>query len=204
MWHSCLFIGLSVGGCLWVAEKPFALPNKEMGYLWDRGNPQPFLSFSIMETNTENTSNAPGSSLVNAKKTRITTWADRVEEFSSNLNEKNAFSNDDGARFFIIKRNENDFSKTSPFLIQKAIESIVGEPRNIKKLRSGELLIELKTNLQASKLMKCTLLANIPVTVSAHRSLNSCHGVISESDLQYVPETELLENLKDQKVIEVK
>ena len=78
-----------------------------------------------------------------------------MEEFSSNLSEKNDSCND-GARFFIIKRNENDFSKTSPFLIQKAIESIIGEPKNIKKLRSGELLIELKTNLQASNLKKCT------------------------------------------------
>ena len=134
MWHSCLFDGLSADRCLWVAEKPFALPNKEMGYLWDRGNPQPFYSFSLMETIIENTSNAPGSSLINAKKSRITRWANRVEEFSSNLNEKNAFSNDDGARFFINKRNENDFSKTSPFLIQKTIDSIVGKPRNIRKL----------------------------------------------------------------------
>ena len=79
--------------------------------------------------------------------------------FSQNLN--NAFSDDDGARFFIFKRNENDFSKTSPFLINKAIDSVVGEPKNIKKLRSGELLIEVKNNLQACKLKKSTLLANI-------------------------------------------
>ena len=85
-------------------------------------------------------------------------------------------------------------------MIQKANESIIGEPKNIKKLRSEELLIELKTNLQASNLKKCTLLASILVTVSAHRTLNSCRGVISESDLQYVPETEILENLKDQSV----
>ena len=96
----------------------------------------------------------------------------------------------------MIKRIENDFTKTSPFFIQKAIESIVGEPKNIRKLRSRDLLIELKTNLQASKLQKSTMLANIPITVTAHRTLNSCCGVISESDLQYVSEVELLENLK--------
>ena len=101
MWHSCLFDGLSAGGCLWVAEKPFALLYKEMGYLWDRGNPQPFLS-NFKYGDKENSSNAPGSSLTNAKETRIKTWADRVDEFSSNLNEKNALSNDDGARFFVI------------------------------------------------------------------------------------------------------
>ena len=41
---------LSVGGCLWVAEKLFVLPNKEMGYLWDRGNPQPYSYFLIKVT----------------------------------------------------------------------------------------------------------------------------------------------------------
>ena len=52
--------------------------------------------------------------------------------------------------------------------------------------------------------MICTLLINVSITFSAYRTLNSCCGIISEPDIQYVPETELLENLKDQKVIEVK
>ena len=43
----------------------------------------------------------------------------------------------------------------------------------------------------------------MPVTVSAQRSLNSSKGVISEPDLQYVPETELLYNLKNQGVTDV-
>ena len=126
-----------------------------------------------------------------------------MEKFASNLNENNAFANNDGPRFFVIKRSDSDFSKTSPFLIQKSIQSIVGEPKNIKKLRSGELLIELQNNSQALTLKKCTSLSNIPVTVSAHRSLNSSKGVISEPDLQYVPESEILENLKDQNVTDV-
>ena len=125
-----------------------------------------------------------------------------MDEFSSNLKENNAFSNNE-ARFFIIKKNEGDFSKTSPFLIQKAIQSIVGEAKNIKKLRSGELLVELQSDSQASSLKKCTSLANIPVTISIHRSLNSSKGVISEPDLQHVPESEILENLKDQGVTNV-
>ena len=50
---------------------------------------------------------------------------------------------------------------------------------------------------------KITLLANIPVRVSAHRTLNSCRGFISESYLQYVPETKILENLKGQNVTDV-
>ena len=52
----------------------------------------------------------------------MNTWADRVEDISSNLIKKNTFSCDDEPRFFIIKRNENDFTRVSPFLIQKAID----------------------------------------------------------------------------------
>ena len=122
MWHSCLFEGLSAGGCLWVAEKPFALPNKEMGYLWVKGNPHLIFSLSIMVTKEENMNNAPGSSLNdNDASSNKKSWADRVQEFSSNLETNNTFCEDDGARFFVIKRSEGDFSKTSPFLIQKAI-----------------------------------------------------------------------------------
>ena len=127
-------------------------------------------------------------------------WADRVEDFSSNLQSKNIFSGD-GIRIFVIKR-KGDFSRISPFLIQKAIQSVVGEANSIKKLRTGELLIEVQTNTQAKNMKKCTNLANIPVIISSHRTLNNFCGVISESDLQYV--SELLDNLKEQKVTHVK
>ena len=133
----------------------------------------------------------------------MNTWADRVEEFSSNVNENNAFSSDYGLRFFIIKRTEYDFTKVSLFFNTKSYWIYCWRAKIYQKLRSGKLFIELKTNLQASKFQKCTSLANIPITVTTHRTLNSCRGVISESDLQYVSEEELLENLKNQKVIHV-
>ena len=77
-----------------------------------------------------------------------------MEEFSSTLNDKNTFCNDDDTRFFVIKRNDGGFNKTSPFLIQKSILSIIGEPKVIKKLRSGELLAQLQNNIEASNLRK--------------------------------------------------
>ena len=84
-----------------------------------------------MATNIGNSNNASGSGLkVNAVTSKSKSWAERVDEFSSNLKEKNAFSNNE-ACFFIINRNEGDFSKTSPFVIQKAIQSIVCEAKNI-------------------------------------------------------------------------
>ena len=57
--------------------------------------------------------------------------------------------------------------------------------------------------MQASNLKQCTLLPNIPVTISTHRTLNSSKSVISKPELQYVPVSEILENLKDQGVTDV-
>ena len=122
------------GGCLWVAEKPFAMPNKEIGYLWDRGNPHLILYFlSIMATTIWKPNYAPGLNLIsNASKTNLNTWADCMEEFSSNLNDNNAFSNDGGPQFFIIKRNENDFTKLSSFLIKKELNLLL-ESQKVSK-----------------------------------------------------------------------
>ena len=117
-----------------MAEKPFALPNKEMGYLWDRGNAQPLSYFSIMATTLGNSNNASGSGLnANAMNSKLKSWDERVDEFSLNLEANNAFCDDDGTRFFVIKKSEGDFSKTSPFLIEKAINSVVGTAKSIKK-----------------------------------------------------------------------
>ncbi|GFY22661.1 hypothetical protein TNCV_2179221 [Trichonephila clavipes] len=63
-------------------------------------------------------------------------------------------------------------SRKSPFTIQNALNGIGGYPKSVKKLRS----------------------------VTPHRSLNSCRGVISEPDLKCASEKEILEELSDQGV----
>ena len=47
-------------------------------------------------------------------------------------------------------------------------------------------------------------LANISIIFSVHRTLNCCHGVIAETNLQNVSKIKLIENLKNQKVTETK
>lgn len=54
---------------------------------------------------------------------------------------------------------------------------------------------------QAAHLKKCTHFANITISVSQHRTLNTSRGVISEPDLLHNTEDEILENLKEQNVI---
>ncbi|GFQ91344.1 uncharacterized protein TNCT_420781 [Trichonephila clavata] len=109
------------------------------------------------------------------------------------------------ATFFVIRRTESDtFASVSPFLIQKGLAATVGSVKAVSKMRSGDLLVEVNTTKQAEQLLSLKMLSNIPVTISPHANLNFSRGVISESDLYNVPEEEILEGLREQKVCEVR
>ena len=79
-------------------------------------------------------------------------------------------------RFVLIKGTDNErpLSKLSPFAVNKAIVAVLGsDPFNIRKLRNGEIIIEVDTEAQSSKLLKTTKLHLtmenvIPITVSPH------------------------------------
>ncbi|GFT99055.1 uncharacterized protein TNCV_3794301 [Trichonephila clavipes] len=92
----------------------------------------------------------------------------------------------------------------SPFAVQKAVIGIGGEPKSVKRLRSGDLLIETTSALQTKSFLLAKLFLNNPVTVSPHKSLNSCRGVISEPDLLGTSDSEILEGFSDQGVTHVR
>ncbi|XP_077539606.1 uncharacterized protein LOC144152246 [Haemaphysalis longicornis] len=108
-------------------------------------------------------------------------------------------------RFHVI--HSSDEEKTarlvSPFLVAKTLTATIGEGYKIKKLANGDLLLEVLYKHQLDKLSALTSFGEIPVTVSEHRSLNTVRGVISDDDLKYVSEEELLEGLKEQNVTNV-
>ncbi|GFW49184.1 RNA-directed DNA polymerase from mobile element jockey [Trichonephila clavipes] len=93
-------------------------------------------------------------------------------------------------------------SKISPFAIHKTLIGIGGEPKSVKRLRSGDLLIETMSDLQTKSFLLAKTFFNSPVTVSPHKTLNSCRGVISEPDLLSTPDAEILEGFSDQGVIQ--
>ncbi|GFV93583.1 putative RNA-directed DNA polymerase from transposon BS [Trichonephila clavipes] len=95
-------------------------------------------------------------------------------------------------------------SQKSPFAIQKVIQGISGEPKSVKKLRSGDLLIEISSALQTKSFFLTKTFLNCPLIVNPHRFVNSCRGIISETDLLCAPETEILEGLSDQGVTQVR
>ncbi|GFW95347.1 uncharacterized protein TNCV_2970691 [Trichonephila clavipes] len=104
------------------------------------------------------------------------------------------------SRFLILFLPNNETSRKSPFVVQKDLIGTGGEPKSIKKLRSGDLLIETTSALQSKSFLLAKTFLDSPLTVSLHRYLNSCRGVISEPDLLCASETEIMEGLSDQGV----
>ncbi|XP_055938130.1 uncharacterized protein LOC129968299 [Argiope bruennichi] len=86
----------------------------------------------------------------------------------------------------------------------KAISSTVGEVVSIRKLRSGDLLVEVNSRKQAQQLLKLKALATIPVNVSAHRTLNSSKGVITCGELFNVSLEEITQKLSSKGMTHVR
>ena len=114
-------------------------------------------------------------------------------------------------RFLLIKGTDNErpLFKLSPFAVNKAIVAVLGsDPFKTKKLRNGEILIEVDKEAQSNKLLKTTKLHltmenAIHITVSPHYSLNTKKGVIRCPDIKECPDEEILEGLKDEGVIKL-
>ncbi|GFU84067.1 uncharacterized protein TNCV_679661 [Trichonephila clavipes] len=71
-------------------------------------------------------------------------------------------------RFLLISLPNNDMSKISPFAIHKTLIGIGGEPKSVKRLRSGDLLIETISDLQTKYFLLAKAFLNSPATVSPH------------------------------------
>ncbi|GFW73127.1 uncharacterized protein TNCV_832461 [Trichonephila clavipes] len=107
-------------------------------------------------------------------------------------------------RYLLLSLPNNEMSSKSPFAIQKALVGIGGEKKSVKRLRSGNLLIETNSALQTKSFLLAKTFLNSPLIISPHKTMNSCRGVISEHDLLTTPESEILDGFSDQGVIQVR
>ncbi|GFV53252.1 uncharacterized protein TNCV_1644841 [Trichonephila clavipes] len=96
------------------------------------------------------------------------------------------------------------FPTYPPFLIHKGITACVGDVKTIRKLRSGDLFIEVTSSKQALALASLQKLAHFDIQVKRHATLNYSRGVISAADLYNVTEEEILENMAEQNVSQVR
>ncbi|GFX36940.1 putative RNA-directed DNA polymerase from transposon BS [Trichonephila clavipes] len=103
--------------------------------------------------------------------------------------------------FFILSLPNNETSGKSPFAVFKALQAI-GEPKSVKKRKSGDLLIETNSAVQSKSYLSAKTFLDSPLLVTPHKSLNSSRGVISEPDLLHTSEAEILEGFSDQGVVQ--
>ena len=95
-------------------------------------------------------------------------------------------------------------TKLSPFAIQKGLQGLAGVPKDVKRLRGGQVLVEVDKKSYSDNLLRSTKLVDCPIRVSAHRSLNQARGVMRCPDLRDCSLEEILENLQAQQVTDVK
>ena len=110
------------------------------------------------------------------------------------------------AKFLIVEstNKEKPITSLSPFVIEKQIESMIGTPKTVKKLKNGTLLIETTRKKQTEILLKCNRFFNLPVEVTPHKSLNSSKGIIRDRNLKGESDENILEYLAPQGVTAVK
>ncbi|GFX63663.1 uncharacterized protein TNCV_2824491 [Trichonephila clavipes] len=109
----------------------------------------------------------------------------------------------DSARLFVLKT-QNIFSTVSPFLIEKAITSSIGPFKTIRKMRCGDLFLEVASAKQSSAVRTLRKMAHIDITVVPHNTLNFSRSFISAADLLNVFTEEIKENMVDQNVCDVR
>ena len=109
-------------------------------------------------------------------------------------------------RFLIVTSEEKDrkVSDLSPFVIEKCINSIAGHPKSIKRLKSGDLLLEVEKKSHVENLLATKKLFDLNVKISLHNTLNSCKGVIRCQDFAPCTDDEILQNLKSEGVTDVR
>ncbi|GBL88654.1 hypothetical protein AVEN_107117-1 [Araneus ventricosus] len=109
--------------------------------------------------------------------------------------------------YFLIHRissSNETFHNVSPFLVEKGITSSLGEVKSTKKLRSGDLLVEVESPKQSKQIVKLNALSSIPVSVNPHATLNSSKGVISCGELLNESVEKITEELNSQGVTHVR
>ena len=78
-------------------------------------------------------------------------------------------ANTNYARFLVIKSLDDSrhLNKLSPFARAAAVNGYIGKPKNLRPLRSGDLLLEVFTEKQAQQALNMKLFIDIPISVTA-------------------------------------
>lgn len=123
-----------------------------------------------------------------------------------NIVENETIATNNWPRFLMIQSSDKDrtVGSLSPFAVDKTLKGHCGTVKAVKKLRSGVLLVETCSQKQSENLLKLKSILDLAVTVSPHRSLNSCKGIVRSYDLAHTEEAESVSELSSQGVTAVR
>ena len=101
-------------------------------------------------------------------------------------------------RFFVISGEKESLKsyKLSPFVIQKTFKGLFGDPKSVKRLQSGDLLIQAESEKQSKQIEQLTAIQNAPVKASAHRSLNLSRCIVSSPEFIDIDVDEITQELQ--------
>ena len=110
----------------------------------------------------------------------------------------------DFPRFIVIESlKEVCLAKFSLFLIEKVI-STRASPKNVKKTRNGNLLIEVDRRRQAENILKIKTFHTTKCRAYPHEKLNTSKGVIRSRELALATEDKIASALGKQGVTNIK
>ena len=95
-------------------------------------------------------------------------------------------------------------SSLSPFVVHKTIMSIAGEPKRIKNLRSGDLLIQCAKESHEKSLLQMKTFCGLKCSVTPHSSLNTSKGITRCPALSRVTSDNIKEGMIEQGVTDVR
>ena len=109
-------------------------------------------------------------------------------------------------RFLIIhsEKEGETISSLSPFVVHKTKMSISGEPKSIKNLRSGDLLIQCAKEAHEKNLLQMMTFCGLKCSVKPHSSLNTSKDIIRCPALNRVTSDDIKEGMVEQGVTDVR
>ena len=109
-------------------------------------------------------------------------------------------------RFIVLESvEETPLSRLSPFDIKRFLGTTSRvEPKNVKTLRNGTLLVQVTTKAKSDALLKMTLFDKTKIKSYPHQTLNSSKGVVRCRQLSLCTLDEIKSNLKQQGVSDVR
>ena len=113
----------------------------------------------------------------------------------------------EGEKIIFIERTCGDkrFTGLSPFYVKKVVDNVAGgSVITARQTRDGKIVVHTTSRKQAENFMKLSKIDQFNVIVSEDEKASQSTGVIYCRDLKYSSDEEILDELKEQKVIGIK